>query len=268
MNVSEVISSGLLESYVLGTTTEQESAMIQALCKKHPELLSEIEAIEESLIHLSAKGSKPINESLKDKIASQLNFKPEEEDLKIISLVERSENKLKIYRFAIAGSLILFVTSLAYNVMLQQRLSKVSGALAELNAAKSYMAEELKIQQTSLQKINTELNIVANPMVKTIALKGMNSLVETSAMIHWNTETSEVYFNASNLPISPASKQFQLWAIVDGKPIDAGTIDLNNSQLFQKMKLIKGATAFAVTIEKIGGASSPSLETMCLLGNV
>ena len=38
--------------------------------------------------------------------------------------------------------------------------------------------------------------------------------------------------------------------------------------VFQKMKSVKGATAFAVTIENAGGSQVPSMETMCLLGNV
>jgi anti-sigma-K factor RskA len=66
----------------------------------------------------------------------------------------------------------------------------------------------------------------------------------------------------------PAGKQYQLWAIVDGKPVDAGMIDLNQPIVFQQMKTINSAQAFAVTIENVGGSATPSLETMCLLGNV
>jgi anti-sigma-K factor RskA len=141
--------------------------------------------------------------------------------------------------------------------------------LAQLNAAKSYLADELKIQQASLKTMDSELQILANPKVKTIALNGMNSLEKKSAMIHMNMETYEVYFNAQELPTTPNAKQYQLWAIVDGKPVDAGMIDMNATvQVFQKMKSVKGAQAFAVTIENKGGSAVPTMETMCLLGNV
>jgi hypothetical protein len=45
-------------------------------------------------------------------------------------------------------------------------------------------------------------------------------------------------------------------------------IYLNGSTFFQKMKTITSAQAFAVTIENMGGSVAPTLETMCLLGNV
>ena len=271
MSVNEVISSGLLESYVLGTATAEESAMIRNLCRQHPELVKEIEAIEEVLMNFSAKISVPLNKELKNKIASRLNFEEESvlDAVKLISMDVENEGQLKLYKFGVAASLLLFLTSLLYNVQLNQKLRKVNGELAELNAARSYMTDKLKIQQTSLNAMNAELQVVADPKIKTIALKGMNSMDKRSAMVHWNMETHEVYFNATALPGSPASKQYQLWAIVDGKPVNAGMIDMGNTaQVFQKMKSIKGAQAFAVTIEKMGGSPTPTMDTMCLLGTV
>jgi anti-sigma-K factor RskA len=56
---------------------------------------------------------------------------------------------------------------------------------------------------------------------------------------------------------------------VKGVPVDAGTVDLNSIEnVFQKMKTIAEAEAFAVTIEKTGGSASPSLETICLMGKI
>jgi anti-sigma-K factor RskA len=267
---NEVISSGLLESYVLGTCNAEETAMINALCKEHPELLKEIEAIESSLIDFSAKIAPPIQSDIKEKIEKQLKFNSEESSVaKVISINNERENRLNIYKVGIAASLLLFFTSLMYNVQLNRKLTKANVELAQLNQTKSYLADELQIQQTSLKAMGEELQVLANPMVKTIALKGMNSLEQKKAMIHMNMETDEVYFNASTLPNSPSDKQYQLWAIVDGKPVDAGMINMNSTaQVFQKMKSIKGAQAFAVTIENMGGSAIPTMETMCLLGNV
>ena len=270
MNINDVISSGLLESYVLGTASAEDVSLVNKLCREHPELIKEIEAIEASLMNFSAGVAPAVNKDLKEKIASQLTFDAEESPVaKVISIKTETEGRLNLYKLGMAASLLLFLTSLMYNVQLNHKLSKVSVELAELNAAKSYMADELKVQQASLKTMDSELHIVANPKVKTIALKGMNSLDKKSAMIHMNMETNEVYFNASVLPATPTAKQYQLWAIVDGKPVDAGMIDMNSTaSVFQKMKTIKGAQAFAVTIENMGGSPVPTMETMCLLGNV
>lgn len=270
MNSNEIISSGLIESYVLGTATAEEVVLVNNLCKEHPGLLKEIEAAEESLIHFSSEIAPPLSADLKEKIAAQLTFDTDESPVaKVISLKNETDNRVSIYKLGIAASLLLFLTSLMYNVQLNHKLSKMNAELAELNASKSYLADQLNIQQTSIVTMNMELQILANPKVKTIALNGMNSLDKKSAMVHLNMETSEVYFNASALPNAPTAKQYQLWAIVDGKPMDAGMIDMNSTaSVFQKMKSIKGAQAFAVTIENMGGSPVPTMETMCLLGNV
>ncbi|PBQ32392.1 hypothetical protein CNR22_11630 [Sphingobacteriaceae bacterium] len=270
MNINEVISSGLLESYVLGTASAEEVALVNKLCKEHPALIKEIEAIEDSLINFSAHVAPSINKDLKDKIAAQLTFDAEESPVaKVISIKKETDSRLNLYKLGIAASLLLFMTSLMYNIQLNHKLSKMSGELAELNASKSYMADQLNIQQTSLVTMNMELQILANPKVKTVALKGMNTLEKKSAMVHMNMESDEVYFNASVLPPAPEAKQYQLWAIVDGKPVDIGMIDMNSTEnVFQKMKSVRGAQAFAVTIEQIGGRPTPTMEAMVLLGNV
>lgn len=270
MNIHEVISSGLLESYVLGTTSAEETALVNKLCKEHPALLKEIEAIEQGLINFSAQVAPSIKPDLKTKIASQLLFDAEESPVaKVISIKEETNSRLNLYKLGIAASLLLFMTSLMYNVQLNHKLSKMSGELAELNASKSYMADQMNVQQASLVTMNMELQILANPQVKTVALKGMNTLEKKSAMVHMNMETNEVYFNASILPATPDAKQYQLWAIVDGKPVDIGMIDMNSTEnVFQKMRSVKGAQAFAVTIEQIGGRPAPTMEAMVLLGNV
>lgn len=265
MSVNEIIASGLLESYVLGTTSASETVMIRELCHKHPELVKEIELIEEALISYASKNTKPLNSNIKKTLHSKL-FNDQDYNSKIVS-IQTANSSLKAYKFGIAASVLLLVGSSVYIFTLHQKLDKLNTELAELNTGKSYLADELKVQRASFTEINNKYTIISNPKVKTIALNGMNSLANKGALVHWNPETNEVYFNGTDLPLL-SNKQYQLWAIVDGKPVDAGVIDLQNSTAFQKMKQIQGAKAFAVTIEPSGGSSSPSLDTMCLLGNV
>ena len=67
----------------------------------------------------------------------------------------------------------------------------------------------------------------------------------------------------------PKGKQYQLWALVDGKPVDAGLLDMEvASTTFQKVKNVMQAQTFAITIENVGGSESPTLSTLHVLGNV
>jgi anti-sigma-K factor RskA len=268
VNINEIISSGLLESYVLGTASAEETELVNDLCKKQPELNTEIELIEAALINYSAQSIKPINEEVKQKISDQLFKRGNNSETGTTIIPLQAPPVLRFYKVGIAASLLLLVASGVYISSLHNKLNKLNGEIAELSSSKSYLADELKVQQASITTLNSQFRIISNPKFKAIALNGMNSMATHSALIHWNAETNEVYFDAQAMPMSPINKQYQLWAIVNGKPVNAGMIDLASTTVFQKMKLIKGAQAFAVTIENMGGSQSPTIETMCLLGNV
>jgi anti-sigma-K factor RskA len=61
----------------------------------------------------------------------------------------------------------------------------------------------------------------------------------------------------------PTGKQYQLWAIVDGKPVDAGMIATKKGIYhIQKMKSFGSVQAFAITLEKAGGSPIPTMDEM------
>ncbi|RYF96535.1 MAG: anti-sigma factor, partial [Chitinophagaceae bacterium] len=89
------------------------------------------------------------------------------------------------------------------------------------------------------------------------------------ATIYWDKKKAEVFILVNNLPKAPSDKQYQLWAIVDNKPVSAGVFDVNeNSEYLLKMTNISGpAVAFAVTLEKRGGSETPQ-GAMYVLGAI
>jgi anti-sigma-K factor RskA len=65
-----------------------------------------------------------------------------------------------------------------------------------------------------------------------------------------------------NMPKLPSDQQYQLWALLDGKPQSLGVFDSLQNNVILKMDNVKKAQAFAITIEKQGGNPSPTLEKM------
>jgi len=79
-----------------------------------------------------------------------------------------------------------------------------------------------------------------------------------------------VYLDVQQLPSLPAGKQYQLWALDKGKPVDAGVLAANTAagDSIQQMKNIASAQAFAMTVEPTGGSAGPTLATMTVIGNM
>ena len=81
----------------------------------------------------------------------------------------------------------------------------------------------------------------------------------------WDTNSKDVYLSLNDLPKPPKGKQYQLWGMVDGKPVDAGVYPLGNHTM-QKMKPMENVALFAITLEDEGGVPSPTMDEMYVAG--
>ncbi len=265
MSKNDIIESGILERYILGTTSSEENVFVQQKCKEFPELNLELEAIEMALVNYAEISSplKPANSNkIKEKVFAEINSKPNSSETKVIPL-----NTL-YYRMGIAASALLLITSMVYNIITRDELKTTREELAKMQQSETEMNDAMLAQKNEMTAMNEKMAMLTDPSTKNITLNGMNSMADKKAMVHFNPSTKEVYFNARDMQLADATKQYQLWAIVDGKPVDMGMIDLTGKDIFQKMRTVANVQAFAVTIENKGGSPTPHLETMCLMGNV
>ena len=197
---------------------------------------------------------------LKQQILSKLELK----ETKIIPL----ETKKPSFSFWLAAaSLALLIVSGISIFTLKNKLNSAEEQLTELSFEKEKYVTDFETQSASYKTMAEEMAVVMQPDNKKIVLKGMGPAPEAIAAVYWNQNTKDVYINVTSLPTPSADQQYQLWAIVDGKPVDAGIFDMDFNSL-HKMKTIEGAQAFAVTLEKKGGSPTPTMTAMYLMGNV
>lgn len=202
---------------------------------------------------------------LKADIFAKLNFEktPEEKissepeiktEAPVISFEPKTEPK-KDFRWLFAAASVALIASLGWNVYSHNEQVDENLTLAKNNS-------EL---ESKLDRIQQQNELLINSQI--IDLKGVESRPEMLASVYWDASRN-VYLNPKNLPQAPAGKQYQLWAIVDGKPVDAGVYDQNNPEKIQKMKSIENAQAFAITLEKEGGSATPTMEEMYVIGEI
>ena len=107
---------------------------------------------------------------------------------------------------------------------------------------------------------------MSDPAFTKVSMPGVKADENKLATVFWDKKKNEVYLLANRLPQTSTDTQYQLWAIVDGKPVDAGMIDACNGLC--KMKNISNATAFAITLEKRGGSATPNLNQLQVFGGI
>ncbi len=268
MNIQEYISSGVLESYASGELSESERAEVERNLAIYPDLRKELTLIEETMEAFFMKAAREPRAGVKAKILQATSNSVA--SAKVVTPTPKG-NMIALWRYATAASIVIAFTStfMAYNFWSNWKETEVS--LLELRALNEQVARDYNQVNQRLDAIETEMNIVSNPAFARVVMKGTNSAPEALASVYWNQNTQEVYLSIQNLKTIAKEQQYQLWAIVDGKPVDMGVFDGPASStalsgLF-KMKNVGKAAAFAVTIEPRGGKPTPSMETMQVLGN-
>jgi len=274
MNIQEYIESGILESYVLGSTTAEEAEVVEQLAQAYPIIQLEIDAIRDSVEEYALKFAKTPPPELKTKVMNALleleeiqnvNTPPQTATPETNVVSFTPESKKSSFSFGYAASWVLLAMSVVANWFLYNNWQKSEDKVVALESQTQILASSERALKASYQE---NINILLNPETKRVQLGGQKPAPEAQAVVYWNSATQEVYLSSVKLPLAPEGKQYQLWAIVDGKPVDAGLLD--NPETFEKMKSLGNAQAFAISLEAKGGSTTeagPKGEIF-VLGNV
>jgi mannose-6-phosphate isomerase-like protein (cupin superfamily) len=73
-SAAEYINSGILETYVLGLTSDEENLKISAMAEMHAEIRTEIEDITNSLLSYAEKNAPPVNPTIKPMVMAIIDY--------------------------------------------------------------------------------------------------------------------------------------------------------------------------------------------------
>lgn len=258
MNKEEFISSGLLELYATGISSPEETQMVEEYLIQFPELKQELNDIEMSLENYAQANAIQPSSSVKERIFGQIFPEATKEEKETAPVVPINKKTLSIsfFKLIAAASFILLIGSAILNYTYYR---KYNDANQELQVAQ----QKIEQQGKSNLAMSEDLSVMTNKYAQPVVLNGTPNSPDALAKIFWMKNTGQVYIDPSNLPEVPAGKQYQLWAIIDGKPVDGGMITTEKGIYhIQKMKSFGKVEAFAITLEKTGGSPTPTMSEM------
>lgn len=285
MNIQEYISSGIVESYVLGLADQEERAEFERMCAAHAEVRKARELFELALEAELMNNPKPALINTKSKIFAEIEVDNDRRQDSMKSIVAATDYmaptpellptaslpRIGWQRYIAAAAVILLVISTALNFYFFSQYKDYSERYTALMTQQTELAKNNQALQTRLESYENTLAMMRDPDMTVIKMPGTN--VPTSpdsnsvATVYWNTRSKDVYLMVNNLPAAPSDRQYQLWAIVDGQPVDAGIFDIQNTSALLRMKNMPRAQVFAITLEKRGGSATPE-GPMYVLGKV
>lgn len=266
MNVQEYIESGILESYALGLLSEREQKEVEAAADGSPAIRQALKKELESIGSFAAAYALDPPAELRDRVLTAALQRPAAaKTLK----KEKTKTQRGTRAWAVAATL-LFLLSTGLNWRQFQQQKELQKSLTETQLEIAELESKNEILVTDYKALESDLKILRSPATEQIIMAATEGREESlRADILYNTINKVVYLDIKRLPPAPQGRDYQLWALKDGKPIDMGIFKSVEDPLglgLIEVGRVTEADAFAVTLEPAGGAAQPNLEAMYVFG--
>ncbi|SFH40900.1 anti-sigma factor [Pedobacter insulae] len=264
--VKAYIESGILELYVLGQLSAEECSEVAAMAQKHPEVKAEILAIELAMETYALQNAVEPSANIEDQIFAKIA------EPKIVPLYDNNDGKVRKLRYALVACSILLAISIGALFSAHKELKDANFQITALNSDKEKFAQT--VSQLEFQNAGMENRIAMTKTDEwtTVKLAGVKTSPKAEMLVYWNKVNKNILINyaAMDLPKTDQAHEYQLWALVDGKPVSLGIFGDSEraKDAVKQMDAIEKAQAFAVTIEPVGGSVNPTMEKMVVMGAI
>lgn len=267
MTVKDIVESGMVESYVLDMLDATERAQFETYLDQYPELRQELARVEQTIAQFAATHAIEPPADLQKKIWHSIERQvlPHEQTTSVTHLYR--ERPQSWFTFVGAAVLIECVAIIAGGILLWKLYTRMENTEATLaNVQRAYQQMAVRLDQTlgDLRLLSRALGWKAT----TVTLKGTSQQPSARATLWWDKSSGELLLATPILEPLSTQEQYQLWAIVRGKLVDAGVFSPDSLRFVYPMKPVASADGFAVTIEPRGGSTVPTLSRMVLVGTL
>ena len=217
--------------YVMGATSSEESLQVEQWRATHSAVNDEIINIEKAFEAYAFANAITPSSSIKDQIFNTLKASENTSTNNTYQQPTKVVSISPIRSIAAAAAVLLLIGSTVLNFFYYNKYK-------DANAKYDESQQQIASLNGRLTDMNKDMDIVQSKYSEPVSLKGLEAAPDAGAKIFWMKNTGEVYVDPSNLPMAPAGKQYQLWGIVDGKPVDGGMITSKDGKKYsmQKMK--------------------------------
>ena len=236
------LSSGLLDKYVIGATTDIESKQVEEYINKYSEIEEEYNLLQEQL-ELAAKSNAvkpPIN--ILTAVLNELDDKP------VIALHEPRKRSKSWYSVAASIVALVFAGSsyMLYNQ--NQELVDENNTIAEEIFD---LRNDINENNSKLDNVLLQFNKLNNPETEKYVLRGNDRAKDLKTVAYINSIDKSSLIDVVSLPKLSDQQTYKMWANLQDRRINLGTLDASNGKL-KSVPYIEDALSLSITIEPRG----------------
>ncbi|RNL51320.1 anti-sigma factor [Pedobacter jejuensis] len=282
-NLKAYIESGVLELYVLGDLSPEETLQVEEMASRYPNVRDEIAAIELTIEQYAMQNVVEPSADVESRLFEKLGLK--DDDISSIPTqstitpgpkilqIDGSDSKVRTLRYALVACIALLAMSTAALFITYNKLGDAHEQIASLNLDKQKFAGVVSKLEFENKGLDNMAAMADSKEWATIQMAGQAYSPKSKMKVYWNKNDKSVLINyvAMDLPKADETHEYQLWALVNGKPVSLGVFgktDSTSNEAIVKMQTINEAQAFAVTLEPAGGSVNPTMEKLTVMGGV
>lgn len=227
----------LLGAFALHAVDGDEATVIERHLGDCPRCRAEVTAHRETAALLVEDRLEPPAE-LWDRLVAGLEEAPPPLDLAQFSQLKAVHRRAVPRWLAVAAAVAVVVGVGSFGVQQQRQVDKVEAALS---------GQEVAVE--ALAAFN-------DPSARLATLRSPDGAEEIRAVF---LRDGTGYVLADRLPDLAEDRTYQLWAMIDGRPVSAGV--LGPVPDVARFRASRATSALAISVEPAGGAEQPSLPT-------
>jgi anti-sigma-K factor RskA len=157
--------------------------------------------------------------------------------------------------------LALAVWGLLGQTRMARQVRRLEAERDRLRRQVETLSQQMGLLRTDVLQARQDLQVIAAPGVQAVSLAGLGPSPGARGRTYLNPGTRDALFYAFDLPALPAGKTYELWFIAAGKPVAAGTFDVDprgTGTVRVERVAASQIQAWAVTIEPRGGVPQPT----------
>ncbi len=253
MDINNYISSGIIEMYVMGLCSPEEKAELQLLRTQYPSLNVAIHQFEIDFEKNALLTPTNTSKTLDDKILQSLsNLQTPVVTMQPLASAAPVK-KMNWLKPAAAAAVLLLAVSSIFNYTLY----------------KKNKAQQVAINTQPVTLPEADYKILKDPTITPVAMYGVVPHAICRCTLFWDKKTGKAYMMIHHLPHTGQEQKYQLWAMVNDKPVNVGMVhDEIRGRFIELSNVPTGATAFTVTLENIGGSPTPTTSQTYLSGKI
>ncbi len=277
MNTREYIESGVLEAYILGALSAAEATQVEADIARYPELAAEMAEIEKVMQLFASKLATEPPAGTEEKIWGALQYvsantgtgdSRQTNSPKVIPF-QPEYRKPTAWKYAAVWAGL--VGSVLLNTFLWMSREDTKSDLVALNGKVFVLEHQQNDMVRLLADYQQNKAMMSDTSMQTIVMHTVVPGHPMAATLYWSKNKGEAYVSVDGLPVPPKGMQYQLWVMENGKPLDMGVLPVNmaNTPAMQKVgKVVTDGQAFAISLEKEGGSTTPTMQNIYVMGKV